>query len=82
MSVQVKAPFLRMMAVVLCAAGTCLANTGISPRPGGPDCRSATSLETSRPTLVSMASTRCSSPSALRGEGRADWRDFETTGLR
>ena len=47
MSMWMKAPFLRMMAAALCAAGACLANTGISPRPGGPHCRSATSLETS-----------------------------------
>ncbi|MEN6335335.1 MAG: hypothetical protein ABFE01_13885 [Phycisphaerales bacterium] len=32
------ATVLRMMAVVVCAAGTCLSDTGSCSGPGGPDC--------------------------------------------
>jgi hypothetical protein len=50
MSVQVKAPILRMMEAVVCAAGTCPGNTGVSLCPGGPHCRIVIhSLEGSEP---------------------------------
>jgi hypothetical protein len=38
MSLKATATVLRMMAVVVCAAGTCLSDSGVSSGLGGPDC--------------------------------------------
>jgi len=38
MGLKATATVLRMMAVVVCAAGTCFSNTGSCSGPGGPDC--------------------------------------------